>query len=284
MSADTYTRFKDAPWFPGGVPVSIFIGGAGGIGSWLSFFLTRIGYFVTTMDFDTLEAHNLGGQLFKNEDLGKYKVEAVESVINSYSIESNYIPIIGRVTHTTVVSEYVFSAFDNMRARKDLFEAWKKHNAVFFLSYELEKQSLQEEMSLLTESLEIASNLEEENPSTTKMILDNINLLKERHSLFLEMNPMPIFIDGRLEMEQLQIFCVTPNNIEKYEATLFDDNAVEEIPCTMKQTSHSAAMIATLMTSFFTNHLTNVREGMEVREVPFYHEFFIPMGLTNNSY
>ena len=115
-------------------------------------------------------------------------------------------------------------------------------------------------------------------------MFESKEVLDAKYQDYLLQNPIPIFIDGRLEMEQLQIFCVTPDKMEEYEKTLFDDAIVEDLPCTMKQTSHSAAMIASLMTSFFTNHITNVREGMIVREVPFYHEFFIPMGLTNNNY
>lgn len=91
----------------------------------------------------------------------------------------------------------------------------------------------------------------------------------------------PIFIDGRLEIEQLQIFCVTPQNADRYEKEhLFHDSAVEEAPCTMKQTSHTAAMIGTLMTSFFTNHIANTYAGETIREVPFYYEFVVPMNYS----
>lgn len=85
-------------------------------------------------------------------------------------------------------------------------------------------------------------------------------------------------------MEQMQVYCVTPDRIADYEATLFNDNEVEDAPCTMKQTSHAAAMIATLMTSFFTNHMVNVYERERVREIPFYHEFFIPLAMTTNEF
>ena len=39
-------------------------------------------------------------------------------------------------------------------------------------------------------------------------------------------------------------------------------------------------MIATHMTAFFTNHLNNIVEGEENREVPFYYEYLIPGNLT----
>ena len=92
---------------------------------------------------------------------------------------------------------------------------------------------------------------------------------------------MKILDKLRLTMEQLQIFCVTPDRIEEYEREhLFDDSEVEDAPCTMKQTSHSAAMIASHMVGLFTNHITNIYEREIIRDIPFYYEYFIPITLT----
>ena len=56
------------------------------------------------------------------------------------------------------------------------------------------------------------------------------------------------FIDGRLTAEQLQIYCVKYQDIERYRTeALFSDSDVPDAPCTMKQTSHVAAMIASYM-------------------------------------
>lgn len=92
-----------------------------------------------------------------------------------------------------------------------------------------------------------------------------------------------IFIDGRLLAEQMQIFCITGDNqysIDKYRKEyLFDDSEVEDGPCSFKQTTHAATIIAGLMTGFFTNHITNIREGKVIRTIPFYTEYFIPLNL-----
>lgn len=53
------SRFKDAPWFPKHDELCM-VGGAGGIGSWLCYFLTKIGFKIHLYDFDTVEDHNLG--------------------------------------------------------------------------------------------------------------------------------------------------------------------------------------------------------------------------------
>lgn len=220
-----FDRFKDAAWFPK-EDETVMIGGAGGIGSWLTLFLTRAGFKPTVFDFDLIEEHNLGGQLFRQSDIGRHKVNALQNILTEFAgVTINAFT--NRIDENSAGHHFVFSAFDNMKARKDLFEAWKR-------------------------------NIE-------------------------GCTVTPIFIDGRLEMEQMQIFCVTPDKILDYEKQLFDDFEVEDAPCTMKQTSHSAAMIATLMTSFFTNHMTNIYERDVVRDVPFYHEFFIPLALTNNK-
>jgi len=57
---------------------------------------------------------------------------------------------------------------------------------------------------------------------------------------------------------------------------LFDDSEVEDEPCTLKQTTHMAAMIASYMTGFFTNFIVNVKEKDEVRQVPNLHSFYLP--------
>ena len=219
------SRFKDAPWFPKNQEICM-VGGAGGIGSWLCYFLAKIGFRINLYDFDTVEDHNLGGQLFLQTHLGFPKVSAVANIIQSFC----NVPISTfneRVTNNTVTHYFMFSAFDNMEARNALFQVWKR-------SWE----------------------------SCSPDII-------------------PIFIDGRLEIEQLQIFCVTPENADRYEREhLFHDSAVEEAPCTMKQSSHTAAMIGSLMTAYFTNHIANIYAKETIREVPFYYEFVVPMNYS----
>ena len=219
-----FDRFKDAPWFPQ-EGESVFIGGSGGIGSWLAFLLTRANFKVYLQDFDLIETHNTGGQMFKHNSIGEYKVDAVANIVKEFSgdLISTSISAIGELTTPSHI--FTFAAFDNMEARKQLFNIWKK--------------------SILGSMV------------------------------------TPIFIDGRLEPEQLQIFCVTPENMEEYEREhLFDDNLVPELSCTFKQTSHTAAMIASHMVGFFTNHITNIYQREKLRLVPKYFEYFIPINLT----
>lgn len=232
---ETNTRFKGAPWFIKEEGLSIFIGGAGGIGSWVTLFLSRAGYKVVVADYDTIEEHNLGGQFFLFGDIGKKKVAALHGSMQKFSDtsitgldiklnESFYESVLNNSPNLGSF-RVVVSAFDNMEARTGLFNFWER----------------------------------------TLSIEDNVNIPS-------------LFIDGRLEMEQMQIFCVTSDieSREEYRRTLFSDGDVPDLSCTMKQTSHCAAMIASHMTGFITNHVANWKTGVEAREVPAYFEYVIP--------
>ena len=227
---ENFSPFKGLPWFEQTPFIIATIGGAGGIGSWLSFFLTRAGMRVQVIDFDNLEERNLGGQFFMKESVGLSKVKALNNALSKFAPLSNCNFINGRIQDYNVYINS-FSAFDNMEARKIMFRKWK----------------------------------------------NNLS------SLPVSQRYKPIFIDGRLEAEFFQIYCVTPNRIEQYEETLFDDDSIAEVACTVKQTSHVAAMIGAYMTSFFTNHLTNIAEKSKVREVPFKFEVFLPLVLAYES-
>lgn len=218
-----YDRFKDAPWFPQHDEMCM-VGGAGGIGSWLTFFLAKAGFKPILFDFDDIEEHNIGGQLFRPKDINRPKVSAVFDIIKEFCDEE-ISTFNQRVDEETSTHHFCFAAFDNMKARKDLFEVWKRSISSCSVT--------------------------------------------------------PLFIDGRLTMEQMQIFAVTPDRIQQYEEHLFDDSEVEDAACTLKQTSHTAAMIAGHMTSIFTNHITNIYERAIHRDVPFYYEFYGPVTLTN---
>ena len=216
-------RFQGLDWYSQDNAPVVVVGGAGGIGSWLAFFLARANFNVILSDFDSVEEHNIGGQLFKRSQIGIYKAEAVGRNVSEFSTNTINAQIV-KITEETATHEFMFSAFDNMDARRAMFKVWKRS--------------------------------------------------------WNSMN-RPIFIDGRLNAEQFQIFCVTPENADEYERIhLFNDSEVENAPCSAQQTTHTAAMIAGHMVGFFTNHITNINLRDEVREIPFMYEYFTPMNLT----
>jgi molybdopterin/thiamine biosynthesis adenylyltransferase len=215
-------RFSDAPWYIPGLP--ILVGGAGAIGSWLTLYLARQDAKLYVYDFDTVDLTNYAGQLYNSDSLNALKVEALHNVV--YDFTNNQIePIREKYTEKSMGNPIVFSAFDNMEARKVMFEKWVKDYAT--------------------------------NPKFEKKAC--------------------IFIDGRLLAESGKIFAVTRSNYEKYRDYLYQDADIKDQPCSFKTTSHSAGIIAGLMTSVFNNYITNVKLNMNVRDVPFLLEYELPI-------
>lgn len=221
------SRFSDAVWFKLARQQSIIVGGTGGIGSWLTLFLARLGTSrIVLYDSDRFEEHNVGGQFVPREDIGMKKVTSVKNNVYKFTNSRGIITYDKKYGPGSMVSSTVFSCFDNMKARKAMFNNWLNYNS-----------------------------------------------------------DTGIFIDGRLNMELMQIFCVDKSNTEdiaKYTDFLFDDSEVEDAVCTLKQTSHSAAMIASMMTAFYTNWLANVASKNNARRVPFSTEYFIPLNLLED--
>lgn len=86
-----------------------------------------------------------------------------------------------------------------------------------------------------------------------------------------------IFIDGRLLAECYQIYVVTKDNVEEYlNNAIFDDDEVLHTPCSVKQTAHAAAMIASDMIGIYTNILSNIVNNANIRSIPYYIEYDIP--------
>lgn len=225
MLKEQTQRFNSAEWFPRLADTYILIGGAGGIGSWLTLLTSRLGLKgIFVYDYDIIEIHNLGGQFFRKEDIGKSKVY---SLVSSVKVFSDYtISAFQEKIDKAIMTPIVFAAFDNMQARTDLFSQWERKYGA---------------------------------------------------------DPNALFVDGRLLAEQLQIFAIKGGDskaISEYSSLhLFDDKEVPDLVCSLKQTSHVAAMIAALMVSTFTNHITNIELGKPVRNVPFYMEYFTPLHL-----
>lgn len=128
---DYKARFKDAPWI--NEHPSILIAGLGGIGSNTAYCLTKTvnaDYFF--VDFDRVDYLNVGSQFFGASDVGKLKVDAVQDTMKHFlrdqcpQIDSLAATITPNVEIPDEITVYI-SAFDNMKARKALFELWKKN-------------------------------------------------------------------------------------------------------------------------------------------------------------
>lgn len=86
-----------------------------------------------------------------------------------------------------------------------------------------------------------------------------------------------LFLDGRLSIDTLQIFCIRGDdeyNLLRYKREfLFNDYEAESTVCSMKQTTYLACMIGSLMTNLFTNFIANTLSPIIPYDLPFFTEY-----------
>lgn len=86
-----------------------------------------------------------------------------------------------------------------------------------------------------------------------------------------------LFLDGRLSIDTLQVFCLTGDdtvNMERYSKEfLFSDADADETVCSMKQTTYLACMIGSIMTNLFTNWCANNLDPIIPYDLPFFTEY-----------
>lgn len=118
-----YSRFKGAAWFENIYKRDILVIGTGGIGSWLNVLLSRTGCNLHIFDFDVVEEHNISGQLFKINDSGTEKTEAIKNLIKEVSGECE-VETYGKYLPDSITNDIVLSAVDNMATRRLAFTKW----------------------------------------------------------------------------------------------------------------------------------------------------------------
>lgn len=89
-----------------------------------------------------------------------------------------------------------------------------------------------------------------------------------------------LFLDGRLSIDTLQIFCIQGDDkvsMDRYETKfLFSDFQAEHTVCSMKQTTYLACMIGSLMVNLFTNFIANSLNPIIPYDLPFFTEYDSP--------
>lgn len=89
-----------------------------------------------------------------------------------------------------------------------------------------------------------------------------------------------LFLDGRLSIDTLQIFCIQGDdkvNMDRYETEfLFSDFQAEHTICSMKQTTYLACMIGSLIVNLFTNFIANSLNPVIPYDLPFFTEYDSP--------
>jgi hypothetical protein len=135
-----YSRFSAAPFVT--KPLEITLGGLGGVGAYVAFFLSRLRHELFCYEMDTVEDVNLDCQFFKYDDLGKPKAAAVADMIRQYS--NGYLDHLGKYEKGGDVTPYCFAMFDNMEARKLMFKEWcSNKDSQIFIDTRLQAEEFQ---------------------------------------------------------------------------------------------------------------------------------------------
>ncbi len=102
-------------------PITVI--GAGGIGSWTTFALAKMGFTnITVYDHDVVDIVNVGNQLYSFEHVGKAKVAALSNLCSNVGVTIKVKA--EKVTEYTPIkeNEIVIVAVDSMAARKMISE------------------------------------------------------------------------------------------------------------------------------------------------------------------
>jgi len=113
---------------------SVAVIGLGGLGSWLSEFLVRIGVKnLAIVDFDIVEEKNLNRQNFIIDDIGKLKIDSIEKrlkeIDNNVNIEK-YKEINSKIFNRDIV----FDCTDNIRSKYLINELSVYYNKLYIFA------------------------------------------------------------------------------------------------------------------------------------------------------
>lgn len=124
-SSHRVSRFSDCEW--ASELKEIMLIGAGGIGSYVAYNLARIGHSLYIIDGDGVDETNVtGGQLYRNNDVGKNKAEAIMEICVQFGAISSVIPIPEMYTEECGMLPICICGLDNMKSRKEIFDAWER--------------------------------------------------------------------------------------------------------------------------------------------------------------
>lgn len=109
----------------------IHIVGCGSVGSTVAENLVRCGVTnLTLWDFDTVEAHNVANQMFRQQDVGRLKVEALYDILFDINPEiEGRVKLESKGWQGKNMSGYIVLAVDNIDLRREIIE--QHMNSIF---------------------------------------------------------------------------------------------------------------------------------------------------------
>jgi len=122
---------------PAELEFSILVIGAGGIGSWTTLALAKMGCRnITVVDFDKVEDRNTPSQIYTFKYKDDFKVNALKNIVNELtSVEIKPVTEKFQDWHTPdKVFNVIISGVDSMDSRKEI---WKKISAELPLTFDV---------------------------------------------------------------------------------------------------------------------------------------------------
>lgn len=121
------SRFSGAEYSPFINQIAIGTVGAGGIGSPFHLIISRMNPLrIMNYEFDTVEIHNLGGQIFSLEDIDVGKAEATQARLEAYSDYQNFINLGKFEEGNDNVMPVMFMCVDNNEVRLAAAKKWRE--------------------------------------------------------------------------------------------------------------------------------------------------------------
>lgn len=102
----------------------IHIVGCGSVGSTVAENLARCGLTRFTLwDFDTVEQHNIVNQMFRQQDVGRLKVEALKDILTDINPDiAQHIELKPKGWQGKLMSGYIFLCVDSVELRREIVE------------------------------------------------------------------------------------------------------------------------------------------------------------------
>ena len=125
---ESSSRFSSAIGYERIQEKQIMLAGVGGIGSYVAFLLSRMKPDrIILFDDDIVETANMSGQLFSHQDVDKYKVTAISSMMSVYSLYDSVTSIRSKFKEDSPTTDIMICGFDSMAARKLYYKKWTCH-------------------------------------------------------------------------------------------------------------------------------------------------------------